>query len=38
MSYYYYCKLADNSNSFEKFMDRIWALGKVTLHGCRPGA
>jgi len=38
MSYYYYCKLATNSNTFEKFMHRIWNLGKVALHSCRPGA
>ena len=38
MSYFYYCKLASNANTFEKFMNRIWALGKVQLHSCRPGA
>lgn len=38
MSYYYYCKLAVNSNTFEKFMTSIWNLGKVTLHSCRAGA
>ncbi len=38
MSYFYYCKLAKNSNTFEKFMDRLWTLNKVTLHSCRPGA
>jgi hypothetical protein len=38
MSYFYYCKLSDNSNTFEKFMDRLWKLGKVTLHSCRAGA
>jgi len=37
MSYYYYCKLATNSNKFEKFMDRLWSLGKVQLRSCRPG-
>lgn len=38
MRYFYYCKLPQNSNTFEKFMDRLWMLGKVTLHSCRPGA
>jgi hypothetical protein len=38
MSYYYYCKLSQNNNTFEKFMDRLWLLNKVTLHSCRPGA
>lgn len=38
MSYFYYCKLADNSNTFEKFMERLWMLSKVTLRSCRPGA
>jgi hypothetical protein len=38
MAYFYYCKLAQNNNTFEKFMHRIWSLGKVTLHSCRPGA
>ena len=37
MSYYYYCKLANNSASFEKFMGRLWALGKVQLRSCRAG-
>lgn len=38
MSYFYYCKLAQNNNTFEKFMERLWALNKVSLHSCRPGA
>ena len=38
MSYFYYCKLAANAQTFEKFMDRLWRLNKVTLHSCRPGA
>ncbi len=38
MAYFYYCKLAADSNTFEKFMDRLWLLNKVTLHSCRPGA
>lgn len=37
MTYFYYCKLAANSNAFEKFMNRLWALGKVQLHSCRAG-
>lgn len=38
MEYFYYCKLADNSNTFEKFMSRVWNVSKVRLHGCRAGA
>jgi hypothetical protein len=38
MQYFYYCKLANNANTFEKFMHRLWLLDKVTLHSCRPGA
>lgn len=38
MSYFYYCKLSQNSNTFEKFMDRLWMLNKVSIHSCRPGA
>ncbi|CAN5578177.1 hypothetical protein BH10PSE14_BH10PSE14_06820 [soil metagenome] len=38
MQYFYYCKLAQNGNTFEKFMDRLWMLGKVSLHSCRAGA
>lgn len=37
MSYFYYCKLADNSNTLEKFMNRLWSLSKVTLQSCRSG-
>lgn len=38
MQYFYYCKLPENNNTFEKFMDSLWSLGKVALHSCRPGA
>lgn len=38
MSYFYYCKLHDNSNTFEKFMNNLFMLQKVTLHSCRAGA
>lgn len=38
MSYYYYCKFKDNSNSFKKFMNKLWSMDKVSLHSCRPGA
>ncbi len=37
MSYFYYCKLSGGSPSFEKFMGRLWALGKVQLRSCRAG-
>lgn len=38
MDYFYYCKLAEDNLTFEKFMDKLWTLGKITLHSCRPGA
>ena len=38
MSYFYYVKFADNSATFEKFMNRLWAVQKVALHSCRAGA
>lgn len=38
MAYFYYCQLPDDSNTFEKFMDRLWTLQKVTINSCRPGA
>jgi hypothetical protein len=38
MTFQYYCKLADNTEEFDKFADRIWSVGKITLHSCRPGA
>ena len=37
MAYLYYCKMAANSGTFEKFMDRIHSIGKVKLHSCRAG-
>jgi hypothetical protein len=37
-AYFYYCKFPDNSNTFEKFMDRLWLLQKVSIRSCRPGA
>lgn len=36
-SYFYYCKFPDNSNTFEKFMDRLWLLQKVQIKSLRPG-
>ena len=38
MQYRYYCKFVDSSLTFEKFMDRIWSVGKVALRSCRAGA
>lgn len=38
MSYRYYCKLADNAATFEKFMNQLWSVEKITLHSCRAGA
>ena len=37
-AYFYYCKFAENSNTFEKFADRLWMLQKISLKSCRPGA
>jgi len=37
-SYFYYCKFADNANSFEKFANRLWMLQKVSIKSCRAGA
>lgn len=37
MSYYYYCKFPKNTNTFEKFMTKLWSVGSVELHSCRPG-
>lgn len=36
--YFYYCKFPSNAATFEKFMNELWLLGKITLHSCRPGA
>lgn len=38
MSYYYYCKFADSTLTFEKFMERLWLLNSAKLQSCRPGA
>lgn len=38
MSYYYYCKFKESTYTFEKFLDRLWLIQKVTLHSCRQGA
>jgi len=35
--YFYYCKFPDDSYTFEKFMHRLWLLGKINIHSCRPG-
>lgn len=37
MSYFYYCKFADNASTFSKFLDQIWELQKITIHSCRAG-
>jgi len=36
-AFFYYCKFADNSNTFEKFADRLWSLQKISIKSCRPG-
>jgi hypothetical protein len=37
MSYYYYCKMPDAATTFEKFMSRIWSVGKLQIRSCRAG-
>lgn len=37
MDYFYYCKLANNSPDFEKFMTRLWSIGQLQIRSCRPG-
>jgi hypothetical protein len=39
MGFYYYVMFDEGTTiTFEKFMDRLWQLQKVTLRTCRPGA
>lgn len=38
MSYYYCVKFPADTNTFEKFMNKLWLLNKVVLHSCRVGA
>ncbi len=37
MSYFYYCRLTENAQDFEKFMNRLWKVGKLTLETCLAG-
>jgi hypothetical protein len=37
-SYYYYCKFADDTLTFEKFINLIWTVGSVKIQSCRVGA
>lgn len=37
MSYYYYCKFPANTNTFEKFMYRLWTVNSLIIHSCRAG-
>ncbi len=37
MEYFYYCKFADTMLTFEKFLDRLWTIKKVTLQSNRAG-
>ena len=37
MAYWYYCMLANDNGQFEKFMHRLWSIGKVQISSCRPG-
>ena len=38
MSYWYYCKFADNAQEYDQPMSNYWAVQKVLIHSCRPGA
>ena len=35
MSYYYFCKFADDKMIFEEFMNRLWGLKKITLRSVK---
>ncbi len=37
-SYAYYCRFADDSLTFEKFIDQIWSAQSVKIQSCRLGA
>jgi len=37
MAYWYYCRLPNDNGVFEKFMGRLWQIGKVQIASCRPG-
>ena len=37
MSYWYYCKFPANTNTFEKFMYRLWTINSLIIHSCRAG-
>lgn len=37
MYYRYYCKFTEDSNTFEKFMNNLWTVKKVTLRSCKAG-
>lgn len=36
--YFYYCRLLDNKVTFEKYLNGIWRVQKVTIQSCRQGA
>ena len=36
--FYYRCRFTEDSNTFEKFLDRIWTWQSVKFQSCRPGA
>jgi hypothetical protein len=38
MYYYYYCRFTDNKLTFNKFLNQIWDLSKVSIQSCRLGA
>jgi hypothetical protein len=38
MQFFYYCKLADPSLDFERVLDRLWSVKKITIRSCRPNA
>ena|ERR1700690_1320962 len=38
MTYYYYCKFADDTMTFEKFVNLLWSGQSVKIQSCRAGA
>ena len=34
MTYYYYCKFSDDTNTFEKFLDQIWQIQSLKFMSC----
>jgi len=37
-TFYYYCKFADDTMTFEKFINQLWSNQSIKIQSCRPGA